>query len=151
MTSSTRFRINKKVVHEAFEDELVIINLDNGNYYTLTGSGAEMWRYIERRATVREVVDAIAERYTAERSALQSAVDTFLGELQQEELISLDGSAPAAQPPEGQSAPNAIADRLPFDAPALHKYTDMEQLLTLDPIHEVDESGWPSARTDRDR
>jgi len=28
----------------------------------------------------------------------------------------------------------------------LQKYTDMEELLQLDPIHEVDKFGWPSAK-----
>ena len=34
-----------------------------------------------------------------------------------------------------------------FQAPSLQKYTDMEEMLALDPIHEVDEEmGWPSAK-----
>ena len=32
-----------------------------------------------------------------------------------------------------------------FEAPKLSKYTDMEQLLLLDPVHDVDETGWPNA------
>jgi hypothetical protein len=34
----------------------------------------------------------------------------------------------------------------PFEMPKLSKYTDMEDLLALDPIHEVDEMGWPNAK-----
>jgi hypothetical protein len=33
-----------------------------------------------------------------------------------------------------------------FVTPCLQKYTDMEELLLIDPIHEIDEVGWPSAR-----
>jgi hypothetical protein len=29
--------------------------------------------------------------------------------------------------------------------PVLNKYTDMQDLLLLDPIHEVDERGWPNS------
>jgi hypothetical protein len=32
-----------------------------------------------------------------------------------------------------------------FEPPTLEHYTDMEYFLLLDPIHEVDESGWPHA------
>ena len=39
-------------------------------------------------------------------------------------------------------------ERLSFEAPILHKYTDMQDLLLLDPIHEVDEAGWPSVKPD---
>jgi hypothetical protein len=37
-------------------------------------------------------------------------------------------------------------DKPPFEMPKLSKYTDMEDLLALDPIHEVDEMGWPNAK-----
>jgi len=35
------------------------------------------------------------------------------------------------------------AGRPPFVKPILQKYTDMADLLLLDPIHEVGEQGWP--------
>jgi hypothetical protein len=32
----------------------------------------------------------------------------------------------------------------PFEPPVLHRYTDMEYFLRLDPIHEIDPTiGWP--------
>jgi hypothetical protein len=31
--------------------------------------------------------------------------------------------------------------------PVLDKYTDMQELLLLDPIHEVDDAGWPHTLT----
>jgi len=41
----------------------------------------------------------------------------------------------------------ALGDRLEFSAPRLDKYTDMQQLLLIDPIHEVsDEQGWPKVK-----
>jgi hypothetical protein len=30
-----------------------------------------------------------------------------------------------------------------FEPPLLEKFTDMEDLLLLDPVHEVDGRGWP--------
>ncbi len=35
---------------------------------------------------------------------------------------------------------------VPYAPPALETYTDMQELLLLDPIHDVDETGWPAAR-----
>ena len=42
----------------------------------------------------------------------------------------------------------ALAAKKPYTAPAVQKYDDLEDLLLLDPIHEVDEAGWPVARAD---
>ncbi len=35
-----------------------------------------------------------------------------------------------------------------FCLPIIEKYTDLEELLLLDPIHEVDESGWPKQKSE---
>jgi hypothetical protein len=35
-----------------------------------------------------------------------------------------------------------------YVAPVVQRYDDLEDLLLLDPIHEVDDAGWPVARTD---
>jgi hypothetical protein len=37
-------------------------------------------------------------------------------------------------------------ERRPFDEPVLEKFEDMQDLILLDPVFEVDEAGWPSAR-----
>lgn len=33
-----------------------------------------------------------------------------------------------------------------FTPPVLNKFTDMQELLLLDPIHDVDETGWPKRK-----
>ncbi len=38
-----------------------------------------------------------------------------------------------------------------FTNPVLEKFTDMADLLLLDPIHEVDESGWPNKPPDSEK
>jgi hypothetical protein len=41
------------------------------------------------------------------------------------------------------SPERATADRPPFRTPRLEKFTDMQDLILLDPVHEVDARGWP--------
>ena len=43
MSTNTHFKINTpKIVHETIDGETVILNLDNGNYYSLAGIGADI-------------------------------------------------------------------------------------------------------------
>ena len=35
-----------------------------------------------------------------------------------------------------------------YEPPQLMKYTDMQELILLDPIHDVDEKGWPHTKPD---
>jgi hypothetical protein len=44
-------------------------------------------------------------------------------------------------PPSPEPVPQT--EKKHFVAPCLHKYTDMQELLLIDPIHDVDDYGWP--------
>jgi hypothetical protein len=145
---STRFRINSpKVVHQAFDDEIVMVNLEQGNYYSLSRVGAVVCDVLDRGVTVPEVVEDLCRRYEGDRTEIHAAVEKFVDELRAEGLVvpAAPGHAPAK---DGSGADEPATGREPFEAPSLEKYTDMQDLLLLDPIHEVDETGWPAAKPD---
>jgi len=151
MTSSVCFRVNNpNVIQEIIDGEVVIINLDNGNYYSLANVGADIWSLIESGAAVSEVVDRIRQRYEGDHVDIEDAVNRFVAELQRQALIVPTG---AKEPedikgPDMQVETGADTVRPLFEAPVLHTYTDMQDLLLLDPIHEVDETGWPNINPD---
>jgi hypothetical protein len=35
------------------------------------------------------------------------------------------------------------SDRLPFDGMVVSRFEDLDELLTIDPVHEVGGEGWP--------
>ena len=127
------------------DNEAIIVNLDSGTYYSLRAVGADIWQMIEQGATVAEIINQLAQQYTkTEQTMIQTDVESFVTELQEEALIlPLEDSFVA-----GESALSPLhtsdGDQLLFQKPVLEKYTDMADLLLLDPIHEVDETGgWP--------
>lgn len=151
MNSLTRFRINRpKVIHETIDDEVVMIHFDSGNYYSLDNVGAQIWAFVESGSTVSEIIEAITHRYEGSRAVIENAVNQVISELQQEDLIVPDKTKEPGgiQGLEVQAEPGLERERPGFEAPILHKYTDMQDLLLLDPIHEVDEAGWPTIRPD---
>lgn len=154
MTSIQRFRMNTpKVVHENFDDnEVVLINLDSGSYYSLDKVGADILSFIERGVTVSEIVAGLARLYESNAANIKNAIDEFLEQLRQEDLI-VPYTADEAQSIGTSEVriPPAPQQRLDFQSPVLHKYTDMKDLLLLDPIHEVDETGWPKSKVELSR
>lgn len=146
INSSLRYRINTPdVVQEGFDDEVIVVNLRAGAYYTLTGSGAAIWRALENTASVSEIHSYLTASFRGEAEAMRGALESLLGELQTEALIV---ALPAGDASPSGPVPGALPPDLPlFEAPQLTKYTDMRDLLVLDPIHDVDESGWPARRT----
>ncbi len=142
-------RINtSRVSHETINGETLIINLESGNYYSLLGTGAEIWSFVERGASVGAIVDAIGRLYGGDRAEIEQAVGRFVAELQSEGLIGYDESiapGPTAEP-DLVNQRTGNGERHAFEAPVLNKYTDIQDLLLLDPIHEVDETGWPAPK-----
>ena len=137
-----RFRVNTPTVtHETIDGEAVIINLDSGNYYSLVDVGSFIWGLVERGASAGEVQDVILRTYQGDAAQVNRGVQDLLAELQQENLIvPVDGAVTfdTTQVLSGNGH-----EKPAFNPPQLHKYSDMQELLLLDPIHDVDEAGWP--------
>ncbi len=153
MSKNGRMRINMpKVVHETIDGETVVLNLDNGNYYSLIGIGADIWGYIEKGAGVNDIMERLYRDYEGGREEMEREVNTFLSELMKENLTAPDGD----HSPDGINSFDAQDDnddkrqKASFSPPELNKYSDMQDLLLLDPIHEVDDqSGWPNVNENK--
>jgi hypothetical protein len=138
-----RFKVNgPPVIHQTLDGEVIAVNLDTGTYYSFDGVAAEIWGALERGLTIEAAVAEAAERHDASPDDAAPHVRRFLAELAREELIvAADG---------GETLELATGDTNgsgSFPEPVLTKYTDMQELLLLDPIHEVDERGWPNRDT----
>ncbi len=124
------------IVNETFDDETVVVNLDAGTYFSLTRLASAVWVALPG-STVDEIVDQLVDRYDAGREAIEPPVRAFVEALVDEGLVGpADGRTPARTP-----LP-PVPDT--FEAPAFEKFDDMQDLLLLDPIHDVDPSGWPT-------
>lgn len=149
MKHSERFSAHTpKVVHETIDGEVVIVNLEKGDYYSLVKAGADIWDGLTSGMSRGEVLENIIQRYDGDRENIEKSVNDFIDQLNNEELIIIE----AIDESKSSNSINAIAEtnghteKLSFEPPSLNKYTDMEDLLALDPIHEVGETGWPNAK-----
>ena len=131
--------------HQKFDDETVIVDLECGSYYSLNRVGTDLWSLLERACTADEMKDEISDRYDGDVLEIQDAVDRFLVELQQAGLVETVGTPPVNGLSVADKSRPPLTTKPRFEVPILSTYTDMQELLMLDPIHEVDESGWPSA------
>jgi hypothetical protein len=139
------YRVDEnKIVHEVLDQEAMLVNLDNGYYYALEGCAVDIWQTLAAGASVPETAQRLLQRYLVPPADAEEAVRKFVDELVAEELLvpaESDALTPGAMPAE---PPDAAA--LPFNQPVMYKYTDMANLIQMDPIREFDESGWPKRR-----
>ncbi len=130
------YAINRKaVVSEQFDHEAVLVHLETGNYYSLGGSAVAIWSALEHGLSGAPLADLFAAQAVDPPDARQR-IALFVEALAAEGLIlESDGPPP---PTNGFTPPPG-----PFEPPALEKFGDMADLIQLDPIHDVDEAGWP--------
>lgn len=130
-------RINEPdVVFEAFDEEIVLVNLETGNYYSLRGSGPNIWMALVEGVSVESLAAAIAAATGKDSEEVRGELATFVDQLVAAQIVvTLDHESLAEGVWEGA-----------FEAPTLETYTDMQDLLLLDPVHDVDSSGWPQAK-----
>jgi Coenzyme PQQ synthesis protein D (PqqD) len=140
-----RYCVNtSQVINEVIDGEAIMINLATGSYYSLDRVGAEVWALVETSMSVDGIVAALGRRYDAAPDDIRRGVEDLLQHLSSEQLVvpCLDekaaSAADAAATPETATGP-----RQPFQPPRLEKFTDMQDLILLDPVHEVDSRGWP--------
>ncbi len=142
------YRINEpKVAIQIMDGEALLIDFERGSYYSVDAVGTEILALATGGTrSVADVVDGLAVRYDASHAAIEEVVTTFLWRLMDEELIMADARNPAAAEAAATRDAAPPGPRASLTTPSLLKFTDLEDLLKLDPIHDVDDSGWPMAK-----
>lgn len=101
------------VVSDSFDGDRVVIDIQTGAYYMLTPQAAGLWSEASDTGEVVGDPDRLP----------------VLLRLLEEGLLVAEESPAGVEPAPAESA--------------FARYTDMEELLLIDPIHQVDNEGWP--------
>ena len=144
---SARFSINTPhVVAETLDGEATIVDLDSGTYYALNESGSLIWDELIGGSATSEIAGTFASTYELDDADATRAVQSLVDRLADANLIVEAGNTPqnGAGAAESSGTTSSNGSRRAYMEPELSTYTDMQELLLLDPIHEVDEAGWPS-------
>ena len=141
MVGTERFRINTPgVVHQTIDNEAILINLETGVYYSLNATGSTIWNWIEKCAAIAQVLNSLASHYSVPVDAITPQIENFVHSLIEEGLI-VPMTAEADLPQINVQSLNGS-----YQPPQFERYTDMQEIISLDPIHDVDETGWPAPK-----
>ena len=119
------------VAHEDVDDEVVAIDFSTGSYFSLRGPAEAAWSALDgtEARDVDHVTAALAERHPDD--ADPDRVQALLDQLTADSLVERTGDAGTAE--------------VDLGGLAYERFTDMEELILLDPVHDVSEAGWPNA------
>jgi hypothetical protein len=145
---AARFRVRTPtVMWDEIGGEIVAINLGTGHYFSLRDTAHDAFRAFAHGASLPQVVDLVADG-VADPAVISADLEAFVEELVTAELV--EPRAPDDPPPDGAPWLEGTDDRgaaaRAYAPPRLETYTDLEDLMLLDPVHDVDGTGWPSAQ-----
>jgi hypothetical protein len=126
------YRLSKRVASDLFEDEFIIANLETGIYYSLQGSGIFLLKNLPAN-TAGDVIVKFEEIFPDQKQEVLKDLTHIWQELEKEEIIEFY---------ESELIQKEVEIGTAFTPSVLNTYADMQDLLALDPIHEVDDSGW---------
>lgn len=141
--SDKSFSVDRaRAVSEILDGEAIVINMETGCYYSLANTAAAVWRLLldNEGVSAATIARALAPAYDAPEDEVRSGVASLLADLEAEKLVATGAAPPRALSIAAPSAKQA------FTRPVLERYTDMQNFLLVDPIHEVTEKGWPQVQ-----
>lgn len=126
------FTLSKRVAADLFEGEYIIANLETGLYYSLQGTGIYLLNNLPIENQL-SLVESITAKFPTQKEEITNDLNAIWQLLLQEGIIQKELTAIAKNEFELPEA---------FEPSAFNSYADMQDLLALDPIHEVGEQGW---------
>jgi hypothetical protein len=137
----TRYRANTpRFVDETVDGEALIMDMVTGSYYTCQDASTIAWHGLTGGLTASDVAAMLSSTYPIETADAERDVERFAAELVQEEMIVVrDGSAESV---DAATIGNGTSPG-EYQALRFEKYTDLADLILLDPVHDVSDAGWP--------
>lgn len=76
-----------RISETAIDDEIVVMSLDSGDFFSLTGTGRAIWQLIDGQRDRQALIGAVAAEYATDRAAIAEDVGDFLAEMRLAGLI----------------------------------------------------------------
>ena len=87
MISGTQYQIGTNISLTEVEDEIVLLNLNNGAYYGLNHIGAHLIRAIENQMPLTQLIRQVAEQYQMDYMVVNRDIDQLIIELVEQSLL----------------------------------------------------------------
>lgn len=128
--ADSRFQIvDSEVVARVFDGEAIIINVANGKYYSMDRVGTMAWLLLTGGYSLKDAAAFMADRYGVDGLTVAVDVERLVDQLLAEGLVTTADDQSARS----SGADLALVSGETYATPRLTVYTDMTDVLALDP------------------
>ncbi|MDU1117065.1 MAG: PqqD family protein [Clostridium butyricum] len=87
MIRKMRLTKNSSLVETRKNDELIILNMDNGKYYGLQDTSLEIWELLDVYTDESELLEQVLKIYKENKDTIKKEVKQFIFNLTKERLV----------------------------------------------------------------
>lgn len=82
-------RIDKDVTETEFEGKIVLLHIENGEYYNFNETGSDLWNWLVEVKTLEQLLTLITEKYSVTVEECRQDIITWLNEGLARKLIKI--------------------------------------------------------------
>ena len=85
----TKLKRSSEPLQAGLDDEVVMMSVEKGSYYSLDPVGAAIWSLLEDPVRVSDLIDKLLEMYDADPEVCQKETVQFLDSMLKEDLVEI--------------------------------------------------------------
>ena len=89
LAMSTTVSRDEQILATDLGEEVVMMNLDSGEYYNLKGVAFRIWEIIENPTTLGDIVDTLRGEYQVDQKTCEKEVNAFARDLHEAGVLVL--------------------------------------------------------------
>jgi hypothetical protein len=129
---------SKNISGEIIDDELIVIDLSRGVYFTSKGAALHLWRGVVSGNNIEELVEQLCSQSDDPDNFRQMCAEWLIALTNEGILQEAEGGGTTISV--GFLETEELSKIAP---PTFEIHRDLEDILLFDPVHDFDELGWP--------
>jgi hypothetical protein len=86
-TLDTRIVRNPDLVTAPMDGDIVMLSISKGNYYGINPVGVQVWEWLDRPKSLRELAQSMVQVYEVDQTTAESDLQRFVARLLQEDIV----------------------------------------------------------------
>jgi len=79
--------INKKIITRELQGETVLLNQENGDYFSLNGIGTQVYNCICEGMEIEEIINFLLNKYDTEYNTLKNDIVSLITKMQKKNIL----------------------------------------------------------------
>ncbi len=91
MDPNTKLKVPEGVIQTELDDEIVLMHVESGKYYSLNAVGSAVWKQLSSPRSLSELCDLVVDEFEVDPETCRRDVEALLEDLLGLDLVQIHG------------------------------------------------------------